>query len=130
MLNLNKKLAPSSQSTTPDVNNFLPFNCGNYDNTTDSILAPLISEACHNNYFHISSNRTTINLSQSRTELDSHADTCTVGRNALITHVHNRRVNVHSYDASLGCQRDMQIVNAALAYDCPLTGEIFISNIN
>ena len=48
----------------------------------------------------------------------------------LITHIHNRRVNVHSYDASLGCQRDMQIVNAALAYDCPLTGEVFILNIN
>ena len=75
--------------------NFSPHSLGVFDNTPPSILAPLISEACQNNYYHISSNRTTINLSQSRTELDSHADTCTVGKDALITYVHNRRVNVH-----------------------------------
>ena len=82
----------------------------------------------NNNYFfNISSSRSTLHIPQSRTELDSHADTCTIGNNALITHVHSRRVNVHGYDASLGCQKDMQIVNAALAYDCPLTGEVLIN---
>ena len=94
------------------------------------MLAPLTSEACNYNHFNISSHSSTIHIAQSRTELDSHADTCTVGKNALITHVHNRRVNVHAYDASLGCQRDMKIVNAALAYDCPHTGVVHIFNVN
>ena len=69
-------------------------------------------------------------MSQHRTELDSHADTCTVGKNSLITHVHNRQVNVHAYDPSLGSQQDMSIVNAAVAYDCPHTGEVLIFKIN
>ena len=101
--NFNTKLAPNSLGAATKIMNFSPHSLGVFDNTPPSILAPLISEACQNNYYHISSNRTTINLSQSRTELDSHTDTCTVGKDALITHVHNRRVNIHSYDASLGC---------------------------
>ena len=82
-------------------------------------LAPLISEHSSKYSFVIGSNHTTLHLPHSRTEFDSHADTCTVGKNALITHVHNRQVNVHAYDPSLGSQKDMSIVNAALAYDCP-----------
>ena len=103
-LNFNTKLAPNSLGAATKIMNFSPHSLGVFDNTPPSILAPLISEASQNNYYHISSNRTTINLSQSRTELDSHADTCTVGKDALITHVHNRRVNVYSYDTSLGCR--------------------------
>ena len=93
-------------------------------------LAPLTSEHSSKYSFIIGSNHTSLYLPHSRTELDSHADTCTVGENALITHIHNRRVNVHAYDPSLGSQQDMSIVNAAVAYDCPHTGEVLIFKIN
>ena len=89
-------------------------------------LAPLISEHSSKYSFIIGSNHTSLYLPHSKTELDSHADTCTVGKHALITHVHNRQVNVHAYDPSLGSQQDKSIVNAAVAYDCPHTGEVLI----
>ena len=90
------------------------------------MLAPLISEATSKYSFVIGSNTTSLSLSQHKTELDSYADTCTVGKNALITHIHNRHVNVHAYDPSLGSKQNMSIVNAAVAYDCPHTGEVLI----
>ena len=52
----------------------------------------------------IGSNSTGLIISQHKTDLDSHADTRTVGKNALITHIHNRHVNLHAYDPSLGSQ--------------------------
>ena len=94
------------------------------------MLAPLISEATSKYSFVIGSNTTSLSLSQHKTELDSHADTCTVGKNALITHIHNRNVNVHAYDPSMGSKQNMSIVNAAVAYDCPHTGEVLIFKIN
>eukprot|EP00970_Alexandrium_tamarense_P011212 scaffold2397_cov104-Alexandrium_tamarense.AAC.2 len=33
-----------------------------------------------------------------KSELDSHADTCVVGKHALVVHEHNKMVNVFSYD--------------------------------
>ena len=54
----------------------------------------------------------TLSVSQSRTDLDSHADTCVVGNNALVTHIHEvngqpKFVNVVAYDPTLGSVRDM-----------------------
>ena len=82
------------------------------------MLAPITSVASTRYSLVISSNSTSLQITQHRTELDSHADTCTVGQNTLITHVHNRHVNVHAYDPSLGSQQNMNIVNVAVAYDC------------
>jgi len=95
-----------------------------------SNLAAVTSNANAKYSYVIGSNSTSVNVTQSRTELDSHADTCTVGKNALITHVHNRQVNVHAYDPTMGSQQNMSIVNAAVAYDCPHTGEVIILKIN
>ena len=96
-----------------------------FENNCD--IAALTSKTNPRYSYVIGSNTTSINLSQSRTEMDSHADTCTIGKNALITHVHNRNVNVHAYDSSMGSQQNMSIVNAAAAYDCPHTGEVIIA---
>jgi hypothetical protein len=60
------------------------------------------------------------------TDLDSHADTCVVGKNALIVHLLNKKVNVTGFDPSLGKVKDLDLVSAALAYDCPATGETVI----
>ena len=80
--------------------------------------------------FVIGINSTSLQLSQYRTELDSHADTRTVDQNVLIIHMHSRHINVYAYDHSLGSQQDMSIVNAAVAYDCLHTGDITIFKIN
>ena len=106
------------------------------------VLNSLSTELCNTNpsssfrnkpKFNLSS--TNISLNQYRTDLDSHADTCTIGNNALITHVHEingmpKRVKVHAYDPSLGCVQDINVVNAAVAYDCPHSGEVLILKIN
>ena len=110
------------------LNNEVNFSKNICSNTIK--LAPLISEVSNRYSFVIGSNSTSLQLSQHKTELDSHADTCTIGKHALITHVHNRNVNVHAYDPSLGSQQNMRIVNAAIAYDCPHTGEVLIFKIN
>jgi hypothetical protein len=64
------------------------------------------------------------------TELDSHADTCVVGRNCLITHTYDKKVNVSGYDPKLGTMKGMSIVSAALAYDDPSSGEVFILRVH
>jgi len=60
------------------------------------------------------------------TDMDSHADTCVVGKNALIVHKLDRQVNVTGFDPSQGKVKNLDLVSAALAYDCPTTGEATI----
>jgi hypothetical protein len=62
-------------------------------------------------------------------ELDSHADTCVFGRDALILLDYNRPVIVEEYDPSLGT-KTYATVSGALAYDDPLTGEVYHIVIN
>ena len=44
---------------------------------------------------------------EGRTEMDSHADTCVVGRNALIVQDFDRPVDVVGYDASEGTKEEL-----------------------
>ena len=67
--------------------------------------------------------------SESRTELDSHADTCVVGDQAHIVHEHGRTVNVVGYEGSAGESRKLKVVDAAVAYE-GYDGEMFILRIN
>ena len=64
-----------------------------------------------------------------RTELDSHADTCVVGANVLVTHDYERPVTVTGYDASQGNKR-YRTVSAAIAYDDPILGRPVIVHIH
>ena len=52
---------------------------------------------------------------ETRTELDSHADTCVVGKNALFVHDYDRKFNVTGYDPSQPTAQSLRIVSAALA---------------
>ena len=61
-----------------------------------------------------------------RTELDSHAEACVVGKHALIFHDFDRPVNVTTYDPKGPTAKSMRTVSAALAYDDPETGETLI----
>ncbi len=51
-------------------------------------------------------------------ELDSHADTCVLGRDALIILDYNRPVSVVGYDESLG-SKTYQTVSGVVTYDDP-----------
>ena len=65
-----------------------------------------------------------------RTELDSHADTCVVGKSVLIVQDYGRAVDVRGYDSSQGVVHGgCKTVSAAIAYDCP-SGEVIILTIH
>jgi hypothetical protein len=54
-------------------------------------------------------------------ELDSHADTCILGRHALIILDHNQPVTIMGYDESLG-SKTYKTVSRVVAYTDPKTG--------
>jgi hypothetical protein len=62
-------------------------------------------------------------------ELDSHADTCVLGRDALILLDYDRPVIVEDYDPSFGT-KTYTTVSGALAYDDPVTGKVYHLVIN
>ncbi len=62
-------------------------------------------------------------------ELDSHADTCVLGCDALILLNYNRPVIVKGYDPSLDI-KTYATVSGVLAYDDPVTGEVYHLVIN
>ena len=62
----------------------------------------------------------------SRLELDSHADSPVVGRGAHILSYTNKKVSVAGFTSELGTPLTVPVVNAAIAYDCNKTGEVYI----
>ena len=59
-------------------------------------------------------------------DLDSHADTCVVGKHALTVHLLDKKVNAAGFDPAQGKVKDLDLIAAALAHDCPMTGEVII----
>ena len=66
----------------------------------------------------------------SRTELDSHADSPVVGRNAYILEYTAHTVNVHGFAEDLGNLQAIPVVHAIVAYDCPLTAHTYLLRIH
>jgi hypothetical protein len=62
-------------------------------------------------------------------ELDSHADTCVLGRHALITLDHHRPVAIMGYNESLGT-KTYKTVSGMVAYTDPKTGRMLHLIIN
>jgi hypothetical protein len=62
-------------------------------------------------------------------ELDSHANTCVLGHDALIILDYNRPVSVVGYDESLG-SKTYQTLSGVVAYDDPQTGRTLQLIIN
>jgi hypothetical protein len=62
-------------------------------------------------------------------EVDSHANTCVLGRDALINLDYNQPVSVVGYDESLG-SKTYQTVSGVVAYDDPQTGRTLHLIIN
>ena len=65
------------------------------------------------------------NKIDSRTELDSHANMPVVGRNALIIADTGNKVEVNPYTPAYEAMT-VPLVDAALQYDCPYTGQSYI----
>jgi hypothetical protein len=68
-------------------------------------------------------------IGETTLELDSHADTCVLGRDVLIFPDYDRPVIVEGYDPSLGT-KTYATVSGALAYDDPVTGKVHHLVIN
>ncbi len=68
-------------------------------------------------------------IGETTLELDLHADTCILGRDALILLDYNRPVIVKGYDPSLGT-KTYATVSGVLAYDDPVTGKVYHLVIN
>ncbi len=68
-------------------------------------------------------------IGETALELDSHADTCVLGCDALILLDYDRPVIVEDYDPSLGT-KTYTTVSGALAYDDPMTGKVYHLVIN
>jgi len=67
---------------------------------------------------------------ETRTELDSHADTHVVGRNAMVVHRHGRFVNVFGYKGESDEDPSrLEVVDAAVAHET-LDGETIILMLN
>ena len=64
-----------------------------------------------------------------RVELDAHADTCAVGRHALLVHEHPKVVMVSGFDPSQP-PRKAKVVDAAVRYTFQDTGDHLIFMIN
>ena len=64
-----------------------------------------------------------------RSELDSHADTCCVGRHSVVLTRTSQTVRVEGFLPSLGSV-SVPIVTAAIAYDDPHTMQTFVLIVN
>ena len=60
------------------------------------------------------------------TELDLHANMFVLGAHAFIFESKNRTCNVQPFDPSLGTASKIPIVDGAVVYECPYTGEIYV----
>ena len=56
---------------------------------------------------------------ESRTELDSHANMCVVGKSATIVNTSGRHAEVNAFSPDIESLHKVPIVDAAIAYDCP-----------
>ena len=68
-------------------------------------------------------------IGETTLELDSHANTCVLGHDALIFLDYDRPVIVEGYDPSLGT-KTYATVSRVLAYDDPVTGKVYHLVIN
>ena len=68
---------------------------------------------------------TSLQNSESRMELDTHADTTVLGRNCLLIQDFNKTVSVTGWDASAGAT-ECRTVSGVVAYDHPVTGQTYM----
>ena len=75
---------------------------------------------------HIVSSFAATDNNISATELDSHADSPVIGRNATILEVSNKTAMVSGFTTELGAPMKVPIVTAAVMYDCEYSGSSYV----
>lgn len=68
---------------------------------------------------------TTLDNEHSRTELDSHANMVVVGKNSMVLNTTGRSANVRAFSPD-HAPMEVQIVDAAMVYECPFDGQTHI----
>ena len=63
---------------------------------------------------------------ESRTELDTHANMVVIGHNSQIISRSGRTVQVSPFTPDYQALPEVPIVDATIAYECPLTGKVYI----
>jgi hypothetical protein len=63
-------------------------------------------------------------------EMDTHADTCVLGKNFIILHSTGRECDVYPYTDSYEGIKGVQIVTGATSWTCQETGETFVLTIH
>ena len=66
------------------------------------------------------------NVSEGRTELDSHANMCVLGKHCYILSQSGKNVDVGAFTESAGGLNQVPIVDAMLAYDCRRTNQVYL----
>ena len=90
----------------------------------DAIISsvPAISEG-NERTFQVSAIHST---ADPRTELDSHANMVVLGKHSFVFEATGKTCNVQGFSSELGQARNVPIVDGAIAYDCPITGQVYI----
>jgi hypothetical protein len=65
-------------------------------------------------------------LTETSTDLDSHANQCVLGNNTLVIYDYENPVNIIGYNPKGLVSNELHMIMGALAYDCPNAGETFI----
>ena len=71
-------------------------------------------------------NSSKLQSTHGRCEMDSHADTCVAGSNCVILHFTGQECDVSPYHSGYDDMKNVPIVSAATAWQCPETGQTFI----
>ena len=70
---------------------------------------------------------TSASSADARTELDSHANMMVVlGKHSFIFEATGQKCNVKPFTSDLGQLSNMPIVDGAIAYNCPHTGQVYV----
>jgi hypothetical protein len=65
-----------------------------------------------------------------RSDMDSHADTCVAGCNMVVLEETCQTVSVTPFTSEYNALKEIPIVSAATAYDCPTDGETYLLIFN
>ena len=63
---------------------------------------------------------------EARTDLDSHANMCVIGRYSVIVSNSGRHAEVNAFSPTIESLHKVPIVDAAIAYDCPYSMKTYI----
>jgi len=101
------------------------INNKNNKSKVNNYLSAKISISAYAILGEVTSKRAKLNVEESRTDLDSHANMPCMGKNALIITDTGKVIPVNAFTPDYEAM-DVKIVDVALKYECPFTGMVYI----